>query len=220
MRYHKIPDETVKRLPLYWRALKLMSARGDIHVSSQKLADISHINPWQIRKDLSYFGALGVRGIGYETKKLSETIGDILRLNGTQKAALVGVGNLGQALLKYSGSKSFGLDIIAAFDKHPQRIGKTVNQVKIDNISKLRELKRRKIHIGILTVPEAQAQEVAVELVNVGVCGILNFAPLHLDLPKKVTVINIDIALDLALLPYYMPANLVSRKCIVKQNNY
>ena len=220
MRYHKIPDETVKRLPLYWRTLKFMSAQGDTHVSSKKLADISHINPWQIRKDLSYFGALGVRGIGYETKKLSQKIGDILRLNGTQKAALIGVGNLGQALLKYSGFKSYGLDIIAAFDKHPQKIGKTVNQITVDNISKLHELKRSKIHIGIITVPEAQAQEVAVELVNVGVCGILNFAPLHLDLPKKVTVINIDIALDLALLPYYMPAKLVSRKYIGKQNNY
>ena len=220
MRYHKIPDETVKRLPIYWRALKFISARGGTHISSQKLADISHINPWQIRKDLSYFGALGVRGIGYETKKLSQKIGDILRLNGIQKAALIGVGNLGQALLKYSGFKSYGLDIIAAFDKHPQRIGKTINQVKIDNISKLNELKRSKIHIGILTVPEAQAQEVALKLVDVGVCGILNFAPLHLDLPKKITVINIDIALDLALLPYYMPANLVSKKYIVKQNNY
>jgi redox-sensing transcriptional repressor len=216
MRYHKIPDETVKRLPLYWRALKFMSAQGETHISSQKLSDISHINPWQIRKDLSYFGALGVRGIGYKTKKLSEKIGDILRLNGTQKAALVGVGNLGQALLKYSGFKSYGLEIIAAFDKNHKTIGKTINQVTIDNISKLRELKRSKIHIGIITVPEAEAQEVAVELVNAGVCGILNFAPLYLDLPKNVTVINIDIALDLALLPYYMPAKLVARRYIGK----
>jgi redox-sensing transcriptional repressor len=216
MKYHKIPDETVKRLPLYWRALKFMSAQGETHISSHKLADISYINPWQIRKDLSYFGTLGTRGIGYETKKLSKKISDILRLNETQKAALVGVGNLGQALLKYSGFKSYGLEIIAAFDKNHKKIGKNINQVTIDNISKLRELKRSKIHIGIITVPAVEAQEIAVKLVDAGVCGILNFAPLYLDLPKKVTVINIDIALDLALLPYYMPAKLAARKCIGK----
>ena len=207
MRYYKIPEETIRRLPLYWRTINLMSSMGHTRISSKILAKLSHVNPWQIRKDLSYFGAFGTRGVGYDTIKLSAKIGAILRLKGTQKAALVGVGNLGMALLKYSGFSSYSFEISAAFDNNPQKIGKTINKVTIENILDLCKLKSRKIHFGIIAVPLIEAQEIADKLVDAGVCGILNFAPLTLKVPKKVTLINIDIALDLARLPYYMPAN-------------
>jgi redox-sensing transcriptional repressor len=197
---------------LYWRAVNLMSARGHIRISSMMLADISHINPWQIRKNLSYFGAFGTRGVGYDTDKLREKIGDILSLNGTQKAVLVGVGNLGIALLKYPGFKLYGFDIVAAFDNDKHKIGQTVNGITVQNTSKLCGLRERKIYIGIIAVPHTEAQYIARKLIDMGVCGLLNFAPLTLKVPKRVTIINIDIALDLARLPYYMPAKLAGRR--------
>jgi len=211
MRYHKIPDETVRRLPLYWRVLHSLSAKDQVHMSSKTLADIVHVNPWQVRKDLSYFGTLGTPGVGYDVKKLLKEIGNILRLNGTQKAVLVGVGNLGAALLKYPGFESYGFDIIAAFDKHPRKIGKTINNVIVKDVSQLNDLKGRDIYIGIIAVSATSAQDIAGKLIDVGICGILNFAPVYLTVPKKVTIRNIDIALDLARLPYYMPAKLVGK---------
>ncbi len=216
MRYYKIPDETIRRLPLYWRAINLMSDKGQKRASSQILADNTNINPWQIRKDLSYFGAFGTRGVGYDTRKLLDKISSILRLNDTQKAALVGVGNLGIALLKYPGFKLYGFDIIAAFDKNRQKIGKTVNNVTVENISRLKRLKNSEIYIGIIAVPWIEAQDIAGKLIDAGVCGILNFAPVTLKVPKKVTIINIDIALDLARLPYYMPARPAGRRLVNK----
>ena len=181
------------------------------------LADIANINPWQIRKDLSYFGAFGTRGIGYDTEILQEKIGGILRLNNTQKAVLVGVGNLGIALLKYSGFKLYGFDIVAAFDKDKTKIGQSINGITVESISKLSRLRDRRIYIGIIAVPYAEAQQIAAKLIAKGVCGLLNFAPMMLKVPKRVTIINIDIALDLARLPYYMPARLTGRRLVSKK---
>ena len=189
-----------------------MSARGHSRISSTMLSDMAHINPWQIRKDLSYFGAFGTRGVGYDTEKLREKIGEILRLNSTQKAVLVGVGNLGIALLKYPGFKLYGFDIVAAFDNDIRKIGQTINGITVESISKLNMLRRKKIFIGILAVPSDEAQYIAGKLIDMGFCGLLNFAPLKVKAPKKVTIINIDIALDLARLPYYMPARQAGKK--------
>lgn len=211
MRYHRIPDETIRRLPLYWRALHFVSANNRKHISSKMLADTIHVNSWQVRRDLSYFGTLGTPGVGYNIKKLLKEIGNILRLSGTQKAALVGVGNLGAALLKYPGFGSYGFDIVAAFDKHPRKIGKIISNVTVEDVSELNKLKSREIHIGIITAPAVAAQKIADKLIDAGVYGILNFAPVYLTVPKKVTIINIDIALDLARLPYYMPARLAEK---------
>jgi redox-sensing transcriptional repressor len=176
------------------------------------LSDTVHVNPWQIRKDFSYFGALGTPGVGYDTNKLLRKIGSILRLNGTQKAVLVGVGNLGSAILKYSGFESYGFNIVTAFDTHSSKIGKTINGITVEDVSELHKLKSRGIYIGIIAVPAIAAQDIADKLIDAGICGILNFVPIYLTAPKKVTIINIDIALDLARLPYYMPAKLVTKK--------
>jgi len=207
MRYHKIPDETVRRLPVYLRGLLSSLKRGQENISSQGLADFVGVNPWQIRKDFSYFGDFGTPGVGYNINGLIKQINKILKLNVANSAALVGVGNLGSAVLSYPGFKIYGFDIAAAFDIVPKKIGKKVNNVTIEDVSNIRTLKKRKINIGIIAVPSDVAQEVADALVKAGVTGILNFSPIHISVPRRVKVITINIAIDLARLPYYMPAS-------------
>ena len=207
MRYHKIPDETVRRLPTYLRGVLVLSEKGLEKVSSKRLAEFLGVNPWQIRKDFSYFGDFGTPGVGYDTSKLQKKISKILRLDNAHKAVLVGVGNLGSAVMAYGGFGTYGLDIVAAFDKDHKKIGKTKNNITIEDVSKISNIKRRKIDLGIIAVPAEDAQAVADGLVKAGVKGILNFSPRHIVAPKKIKVISIDIAMDLARLPYYMSAS-------------
>ncbi len=207
MRYHKIPDETIRRLPIYLRGLLFLSEAGQQSVSSRDLADFLGANPPQIRKDFSYFGDFGTRGVGYKVDTLARQIRKILKLDVVHKAALVGVGNLGSVVLAYQGFKVYGFDIAAAFDIDSKKIGRKISNITIENVSNLRTLKKRKIDIGIITVPRDAAQETAEALVNAGAKGILNFSPCYITVPKKVKVITIDIAMDLARLPYYMPSS-------------
>lgn len=206
MRYHRIPDKTVRRLPLYLRALMLSAGLGQEHISSQSLADSVGVNAWQIRKDFSYFGDFGTPGVGYNIEKLARQIQRILRLDAIRQAALVGVGDLGSALLAYPGFRTYGLDIVAAFDVDPKKFGRLVNGVEIEPISEVDKLLDRGIGLGIVAVPSAAAQSTVDRLVAAGVRGILNFAPCRVDAPKGVKVITLDIAMELARLPYYMPA--------------
>jgi len=207
MRYHKIPDETIRRLPIYLRGLLLSSNHSQQNVSSNKLANILGTSSWQIRKDFSYFGDFGTPGVGYDATKLITQISKILKLDVVQKTALVGVGNLGSALLKFPGFKTFGFDIVSAFDINPKKIGKTIKNIVIEDTAKLKLLKKRKINLAILAIPRESAQKIADELVKVGVTGILNFSSCNLSVPRKVKVITIDIAMDLARLPYYISAS-------------
>jgi redox-sensing transcriptional repressor len=204
MRYSRIPDETVRRLPIYLRGLLLLSEQGQLRVSSRELGDLLGVNSWQIRKDLFYFGGFGTPSVGYDIRELIEQINKILKLNVGQKAVLVGVGNLGLAILTHAGFKIYGFDISAAFDIDPKKIGKKVGSVTIKSISKIKTLKRRKIKLGIIAVPRDAAQEIADKLVDVGIKGILNFSTCRLNIPNRVKVITIDIAMDLARLPYYV----------------
>ncbi len=206
MRYHKIADETIRRLPTYLRGLLSLSRQNQENVSSRNLADYLGVNSWQIRKDFSYFGAFGTPGVGYNIKKLIKQIKKILKLDVVQKAALVGVGNLGSAVLAYQGFRVYSFDIAAAFDVNPKKIGRKVANVTIEDVSNLRTLKRRKIDLGIIAVPPDAAQQTADSLVKAGIKGILSFSPCHITVSGKVKVITIDIAMDLARLPYYMPA--------------
>ena len=207
MRYSRIPDETIRRLPIYLRGLLLTSEQGRQSISSQNLADFIGVNPWQIRKDFSYFGDFGTRGVGYNVGKLTKQIKRILKLDVIQKTALVGVGNLGLAVSAYPGFSIYGFDIAAAFDVNPKKIGRKIKNITIENVSKLWTLKKRKIKLAVMAVPSQAAQETADALVKAGVKGILNFSPCHITVPKKVKVITIDIAMDLARLPYYMTAS-------------
>ena len=205
MRYSKIPDETVRRLPIYLRGLLFSLEQDQRSISSQDLGELVMVKPWQIRKDFSYFGGFGTRGRGYEITKLIKQIKKILKLDVVRKAALVGVGNLGSAVLAHEDFKTYGFDIAAAFDNSPKKIGKKVNNVTIEDTVKLASLKRHKIDLGIIAVPRKAAQETADALVEVGVKGILNFSPCFITVPKRIKVITIDFAKDLARLPYYMP---------------
>lgn len=207
MRYHKIPDETVRRLPTYLREVLVLSEKGHEKVSSKRLAKFLGINPWQIRKDFSYFGDFGTPGVGYDTSKLQKEISKILRLDNSHKAVLVGVGNLGSAVMAYGEFGTYGLDIVAAFDKDHKKIGKTKNNITIEDVSKISSIKRRKVDLGIIAVPAEDAQAVADDMVKAGVKGILNFSTRHIVVQKKIKVISIDIAMDLARLPYYMSAS-------------
>lgn len=207
MRYSRIPDETIRRLPIYLRGLILAFEQGQKNISSNDLADFVGVYPWQIRKDFSYFGDFGTRGVGYNVGKLTKEIKSILKLNTVQKAALVGVGNLGMAILAFPGFGIYGLDITATFDVNPKKVGRKIKNVTIENISKLYKIKQRKIKLAVMAVPRKAAQETADMLVKAGVRGILNFSPCYLVVPKKVKVITIDIAMDMARLPYYMPTS-------------
>ncbi len=206
MRYHKIPDETIRRLPAYLRGLVFLSEQGQQNISSRDIAGHLRANPCQIRKDFSYFGSFGTPGVGYNIKKLIKQINRILKLNAGHKAALVGVGNLGSAVMTYPGFKIYGFEIVAAFDSDPKKIGRKVNGITIENTSKIQSLKKRNISLRIIAVPHNAAQQRAEELIKAGVKGILNFSPCYITVPQKVKVISIDIAMDLVRLPYYMPA--------------
>jgi redox-sensing transcriptional repressor len=205
VRYSKIPNETVRRLPVYLRGLALMSQQGLSSISSSKLADFVSVNPWQIRKDFSYFGDFGTRGVGYNIENLARQIKKILKLDTIRKTALVGVGNLGSAIMAYTGFGTYGFSITAAFDNDPAKIGRKMNDVAIESISTLDTLSKRQVDMAIIAVPEQAAQDVADALVRAGIKGILNFSPRRIIVPKKIKVIIIDIATDLARLPYYIP---------------
>ena len=211
MKRKRIPDEAVRRLPIYLRGLLSLSEQGHKNISSKTLADFLGANHWQIRKDLSYFGGFGTRGIGYNNEKLRRQIRKILKLSVIHKAALVGVGNLGSAVLSYPGFGIFGFKIVAAFDNDPKKIGRRVGNITIEDVSKLQAMKQKKIEIGIITVPCEAAQEIFDKLITAGIKGILSFSPCYKTGRKKVKVITIDIAMDLARLPYYIATKPITR---------
>jgi len=207
MRYHRIPDETIRRLPTYLRGLLFLTEQGQQNISSRNLADFLGVNSWQIRKDFSYFGGFGTPGRGYKIENLTKQINKILKLDVVHKLALIGVGNLGSALLAYPGFQIYGFDIAAAFDTDPKKIGRKVKNIMIEDASNLQMLKKRKIELAIIAVPRDAAQQTADAIVKAGIKGILNFSPCYITVPKKVKVITVDIAMELARLPYYMPAS-------------
>ncbi len=205
MRYRRIPNETIRRLPVYLRGAIHLSQEGIEKVSSNELAGLLGVNPWQIRKDFSYFGDFGTPGVGYDIRGLIKQINRILHLDIGHKAALVGVGNLGSALLAFPGFRMYGFEVAAAFDVDKRKIGRKKTGVLIEDIANLHHLDRRGISLGIIAVPESASQKVADALVEAGVKGILNFSPRYINVPRRVKVITIDIAMDLARLPYYVP---------------
>ncbi len=207
MRYRRIPDETIRRLPVYLRALLNWLEQGQEKVSSNVLGETVGVKPSQVRKDFSYFGEFGKPGVGYSTSSLIRQIKKILQFDAVQKAALVGVGNLGSAVLSYPGFGMFGLEIVAAFDSDPRKIGKKVSGVVVEGVGDLGSLGDRGVRLGIVAVPSEAAQETVDLLVDAGVRGILNFSPCNVVAPKKVKVATLDIAMELARLPYYVPVD-------------
>ena len=207
MKYHKIPDETIRRLPIYLRGLLFASQLGYKRVASSELSEFVGISSCQIRKDLSYFGEFGKQGVGYYIERLAKEIRKILKLNVVRKAVLVGAGNLGSAVLSYPGFKIYNFDITAAFDADYKKIGKKIKNIVVEDVNTLPNVAKRKIDLGIIAVPSDEAQKIADVLVKAGVKAILNFSPCYIAAPKRIKVVTIDIAMDLARLPFYMSAS-------------
>ncbi len=204
IKYRKIPEETIRRMPRYLRAFSLLGQDGQIFISSQQLADQLHLNPPQIRKDLSYFGDFGTRGIGYPVTATTQKIREILKLDVTQKAALIGAGRLGTAITAYPGFSLFGFNIAAIFDNSPAKIGKEIAGLTIHDVTLLPTIKDQNIHLAILAIPSDAAQECADILVQSGVKGMLNLSPCWLKVPRRVKVVSIDLAMEMGILPYYL----------------
>jgi redox-sensing transcriptional repressor len=196
-----IPEDTIKRLPVYLRNLIEMKKKGEKIVSSKKITETLNILPEQFRKDLSYFGTFGKRGVGYEVDKLIKILEKIIGIDREIKVILVGVGRLGSALLKYKGFSILNMKIVCAFDSDPKKIGKLIDGIKIEDINKMDKfIKKEKIKVGIITVPASSAQEVAGKMVKSGIKAILNFAPTILNLPVSIHVNYVDMASELGSL--------------------
>jgi len=196
---------SIFRLSLYYRVLK---EKVNESISSSELAELAGVNASQVRKDLSQFGQFGIRGKGYKGDELRRHLQGILGLDRKWCIALIGVGNLGFALLNYSGFRKDGFKFCAAFDNSLAKIGKTWGGVKIHDISELNEtIHKKDIKIGIITVPAREAPKIADMLVEAGIKGILNFAPVKIDVPKDVKLVNVDLSIQLEGLSYYLKDN-------------
>jgi len=200
-----IPRKTVYRLSLYYRALQRLRLNRIDTVSSAALAKAAGVKPTQLRKDLTYFGQFGTRGLGYSVEALSARLTDVLGTTHLQPVILVGAGHLGSALLRYQGFAKEGFEVVAAFDLKASGTRARELGVKVLPMSKLGEfVNENKIKMAILTVPGIVAQEVANELVNAGIMAILNFAPIILQVPDRVVVNNVDLAIELENLSYFI----------------
>lgn len=204
----KISESTIRRLSKYYRSLEHLIEKGIETVSSDELAEMDGITSAQVRKDLSFFGTFGKRGLGYNTKSLKKQIADILGLNRTWNVVIVGAGNIGRALAAYEEFRKQGFHIRLMLDADPQKIGATIHGIKIEDINKAKELiPKKKIDIAIIAVPAKAAQKVADVLVNAGVRAILNFAPRSLKVPEHVFIKNENMAIEIEALSYYLTNN-------------
>ena len=193
-----VSEGTVIRLSLYSRLLTVLEAEGLTVISSKELSDRMQFTATQIRRDLACFGQFGKRGIGYQISDLKRAINKILGVHLRRKVVLVGVGNLGSALLGYRVLRDHNFEIVAAFDNDPQKWAQEINTVLIQKPEKLPETVRsQQIEIGIIAVPVEGAQEVLSLLVSSGIRAILNFAPARLATPRNVQLRNVDLSIEL-----------------------
>jgi redox-sensing transcriptional repressor len=200
-----IPRKTVYRLSLYYRALQRLKQNAIDTVSSAALAKAAGVKPTQLRKDLTYFGQFGTRGLGYNVPALSARLTDVLGTTTLQPVILVGAGNLGSALLRYPGFAKEGFEVVAAFDLEVTKTRARRLGVRVLPMTKLGEfVAEHGVKMAILTVPATVAQEVTNVLVEAGVLAILNFAPIILQVPDKVVVNNVDLAIELENLSYFI----------------
>ncbi|HEV8541975.1 MAG TPA: redox-sensing transcriptional repressor Rex [Verrucomicrobiae bacterium] len=201
----EIPRKAIYRLSVYLRCLQRLKTNQIRTVSSDALAKAARVKSTQLRKDLTYFGQFGTRGLGYDVEQLSQMISDLLGTNSLQPVILVGVGNLGLALLTYKGFEQEGFEIVAAFDLEAARKRDKTVTTPIYAMERLSEIvQKRGVKMAILTVPAATAQEVANDLIEAGITGILNFAPIVLHVPDEVSVNNVNLAIELENLSYFI----------------
>jgi len=206
----KIPEPTIRRLSRYFRCLEEMEERGDKVVSSAQLAAKCLVNGTQLRKDLTYFGQFGTRGLGYNVKELLLEIRRVLGLNKEWRMAVIGIGNLGSSLLSYKDFLKQNYKIVAAFDIDPPKVIGRVSEklgkpIEVLHINRMKEVaKERRIEIGIITTPASEAQNVANVLVGAAVRGILNFAPAQITVPQGYLVRDVSFTTVLDNLSYLL----------------
>ena len=203
-----IHDATVSRLPMYHRSLVSLAARGVILVSSEELAEASGVSSAKLRKDLSFLGSYGTRGVGYDVEFLLYQIARALGLTQVWPVVIVGIGNLGNALAGYPGFASRGFSVVGLFDTDPNRVGETVTvagkEIVVTDISKLPQVVLSSgASIGVIATPEVAAQEVCDVMVRNGITSILNFAPVLIEVPAGVDVRRVDLATELQILAFH-----------------
>lgn len=208
-----IPKTVSQRLSQYLRILEDCLQRDIGTISSKKLADRLELTAAQVRKDLAYFGQFGFPGVGYKVEHLIAQIRRILGTDRGWSVALIGVGRLGTALLRYRGFEKQGFQIKAIFDKNPRRIGRQVEGIEIHDLEDYDAVSRELgLSMAILAVPAQEAQAVVDRLVKAGVLGVLNFAPIRLQLPETVSLIEVDLAVQLEQLSFLVSSQNQDRR--------
>ncbi|PLR98657.1 redox-sensing transcriptional repressor Rex [Bacillus sp. T33-2] len=201
----KIPQATAKRLPLYYRFLSNLHSSGKQRVSSAELSEAVKVDSATIRRDFSYFGALGKKGYGYNVNYLLTFFRKTLDQDEMTKVALIGVGNLGTAFLNYNFSKNNNTKIEIAFDVDPGKVGTKIGDVPVYHMDELEsKLVEEGIHVAILTVPSSVAQTITDTLIQANIKGILNFTPARLNVPASTRIHHIDLAVELQSLVYFL----------------
>lgn len=205
MNTENVPDIIVSRLPVYLRALQRMADGGVTTTSSQELGDNVGISAAQIRKDLSQFGEFGKQGTGYHIPFLIERLRQILKVDRSWDVAVIGMGELGRAISRYPGFSNRGFQVQMCFDSEKSKIGQKVGDVTVrDTKNIVKDIKEAGIKVAMLCVPAEAAQEVTNQLIEAGVQGILNYAPVSLTVPEGVKVQYIDPAIGLQRITYYL----------------
>lgn len=200
----RIPEATVARLPLYYRALVETAERKIATISSERLAEMAGVNAAKVRKDLSYLGSYGTRGVGYEVEYLLAQISQELGLTQSRPVVIAGVGRLGQALANYAGFGARGFEVVGLVDADPDKVGRRVGTLRVEGVDALdRMVEEREVAIAIIAVPAESAQRVADRLVAAGVTAILNFAPKVIQVPEHVSLRKVDLAIELQILSFY-----------------
>jgi redox-sensing transcriptional repressor len=200
----KIPEATVARLPLYLRSLLEVTDEGTATISSERLAELSGVNAAKVRKDLSYLGSYGTRGVGYDVEYLLFQMSRELGLTHDWPVVIVGLGNLGHALANYAGFRDRGFPVAALVDADPKVVGTKINGIPVRHIDELPDVAAATpIAIGIIATPASAAQAVANRLIEAGVTSILNFAPTILTVPDTVSLRKVDLAVELQILSFY-----------------
>jgi len=200
----RIPEATVARLPVYLRSLLEVAEAKTTTVSSERLAEMAGVNAAKVRKDLSYLGSYGTRGVGYDVEYLLFQISRELGLTQDWPVVIVGIGNLGHALANYKGFSERGFRVAALVDSDPAKRGEVVAGMRVRGVDELAHVvAEARIAIGIVATPASVAQDVADRLVAVGVTSILNFAPVVLSVPDDVSLRKVDLSIELQILSYY-----------------
>ncbi len=197
-----IPPATVQRLPIYLRCLREFEAPT---ISSERLAELARVNSAKVRKDLSFLGSYGTRGVGYDVDHLTHQVSRELGLTKDWAVCIVGMGNLGNALARYGGFGERGFDVLGLFDSDAGKVGRKVGNLRIEPLGAFaKAVKSRGFSIGVITTPASAAQESADRMVKAGITSILNFAPIVLSVPEEVDVRRVDLSTELQICSFYL----------------